>query len=139
MLDLYGSTVTYTPTHCAVLSSDLHAGALNVKGVANAHFHQPGYIYTHTGTHTHTHTHTDKDIQTLACTYSYSHAETHSSEKNTKAVHTYSKYTSTYFTHTCANGAIGKVRPTLSVLCCCQPCRHVFKQVFFSRSLTYAG
>lgn len=69
------------------------------------------------------------------CQYVHAHTE----DMYTLHILTYtSAYRHKYVLKSCS-GAIGKVRPTLTVLCCCQPSRHVFKEVFFPRCLTYAG
>lgn len=98
----------------------------NARGKLSA---QPETTHTHKYQHVHVQTH-NEDMHML----------THSSEKHKGTIRIqYVHYIAYICIQTCVNGAIGKVRPTLTVLCCSGPCRHVFKQVFFPRSLTYAG
>lgn len=86
-----------------------------------------------------THIHVQTHSCTHACMHARMHACTHLQKCNGSAHIQCVYHFTTRCTQTCVNGAIVKVRPTLTVLCCCQPCRHVFKQVLFFRSLTYAG
>lgn len=121
----------YTPQPVMFLSSDLHAGALNVKDVAGkCSLRLARILLGETSVHLCAHFHS-------CIHWTHANATSHGEAELQRTHRSAHRHTQEL---TPCGSAIGKVRPTLTVLCCCQPSRHVFKQVFFFPcSLTYAG